>query len=169
MYSYYYSPPPITPNEMEDIKRFINDYRGDIIENEIIILDKLITLYQKTQTLENRKQLKTFLIYLRRSIFPSPPNSPTKFREDPERMAFDQSLDPYQLQEDYIYSKSKLNAKEKKREIIYECTCKSCRISPSTPKTPKTTKMPKSNNYNSPSAKFKRTLSMLKKIVVRTK
>uniref|UniRef100_A0A914QCG9 Uncharacterized protein n=1 Tax=Panagrolaimus davidi TaxID=227884 RepID=A0A914QCG9_9BILA len=164
MYSYY-SPPPITPYEMEDIKRFINDYRGDIIEHEIIILDKLITSYQKRQTLENRQQLKTFLIYLRRSIFPSPPNSPTKFR-DPERMAFDQSHDPYKLQEDYIYSKSKFNAKEKKREIIYECTCKRCRSMPSTPNT---TKMPKSNNYNSPSAKLKRTLSMLKKIIVRTK
>uniref|UniRef100_A0AC34FA26 Maturase K n=1 Tax=Panagrolaimus sp. ES5 TaxID=591445 RepID=A0AC34FA26_9BILA len=151
MYPYL---PPITPYELEEIKCFISFYRRDIIEYEILILDRLISSYQKHRTHEIRQELKKFLIYLRRSVCPSPPNSPQKFY-DPERITFDQSLDPFQLQEDYIYSKTKLNPKES-NEVIYECTCKSCKISTTTTKP-----------SHSPS-KIKRTISILKKFIVRT-
>uniref|UniRef100_A0A914QQK8 Uncharacterized protein n=1 Tax=Panagrolaimus davidi TaxID=227884 RepID=A0A914QQK8_9BILA len=58
--------------EIEEITSFVHRHRRSISAEETILLDRLIDRYERNGSEEGRKELKTFLIYLRRSVQPTP-------------------------------------------------------------------------------------------------
>jgi len=64
--------PSLQISEIEDIVSFVQKNQRIISYEERIILDRMIDNYEIARTLEARQELKTFLIYLRRCVCPSP-------------------------------------------------------------------------------------------------
>uniref|UniRef100_A0A7E4ZTX4 DUF4485 domain-containing protein n=1 Tax=Panagrellus redivivus TaxID=6233 RepID=A0A7E4ZTX4_PANRE len=64
--------PRLSLRDLTEIDEFIERNKNAITPAEVNRINELIRDYHRDRTMESRRKIKTFLLYLRRSILPSP-------------------------------------------------------------------------------------------------
>lgn len=98
--------------------RFVFKHRSVIDEFEVSILERLIEIYQEERTLEARQNLKTFLLYLRRCVNPTPSPQISNYRKP-----------RYSLQPSYDTTPVRRPEVKFRRPNKAVCHCHSCKSS----------------------------------------
>ena len=109
--------PPSCLTKVGDF-RFVFRHKSVIDESEVDMLQKLIEIYQEERTLEARQNLKTFLLYLRRCVNPTPSPQISNYRKP-----------RYSLQPSYDTTPVRRPEVKFRRPNKAVCHCHSCKSS----------------------------------------